>query len=423
MSPIDCLRTRARFELYLDGDLPAEDAAALEAHLFACAACAAAVGEDVRLGEAFETAMAEGPLTVGPARAPGWRRARAAAAAAVLLAVGAVCGRFVAPAGGGAPGLAPSDEAGRRLAAGDLVPLTEVVDEPWVGLASFTDQDLIEAERDALLHKVGEFEERARRVENELDFMRPMVDETATPERVIARLKDRVRAAAAAPASRPSREDVGRMREVWRHGRVAAMLLSRDPHAAFGPVSGWLASASTPLERRTAVKLLAALRLPAAHDLLVAETQASATRELALDGLLALRDPRSREFFARLMDDPSLDLDPTRLKAAGGLHRLGDPRGLDFLVRTFRAHPGPGDLRRRILFHVGANPSAPARAILPELLDGVRLDGRDRGAMAEFLALSGVSENDPVLLRLMQPLEREPRPHERRSESRDPRRP
>jgi hypothetical protein len=337
------------------------------------------------------------------------RALRRAAAAAVLLVAGGVAG----PALGersrpGGEGTGVSGPAGPLVASTDIVPVAEVVDEPWVGLASFTDKDLFEAERDALLDKVGEYENRTRRIETELDFMRPLVEQTATASRIVESLRERVRNHAAAAGQR--REDGGRMRDVWRHGRVAAMLLSRDRQSAYGPVRQWVQSAETPLERRTAIKLLAALRLPEGHDLLIEGTRDGVTRELALDGLLALRDPRSSAVFLAMMNDERLELDPTRLKAAGGLHRLGDRRGLDFLLASFRSHAGPPDLRRRIVFHVGANPSPPTRAVLPELLDGVRLDARDRAAMAEFLALSGVPDTDPALIRLLSGAgDREPR--------------
>src|SRR5262245_3406446 len=97
MNAITCHRTRMSFELYLDGGLSVEECETLEAHLFECAACAAAVGDDVRLGEAIEESIrAGGPSVVAPPRARFWRPpVRAAAAAVVLLVAGIGIGYVV----------------------------------------------------------------------------------------------------------------------------------------------------------------------------------------------------------------------------------------------------------------------------------------------------------------------------------------
>ena len=60
MNAIQCHRARVSFELYLDGGLSHEDCEVLEAHLFECAACASAIGDDVRLGEAIEETLRAG---------------------------------------------------------------------------------------------------------------------------------------------------------------------------------------------------------------------------------------------------------------------------------------------------------------------------------------------------------------------------
>lgn len=404
MNAFKCHRARVNFELYLDGGLSPEDCEALEQHLFECSACASVVGDDIQLGEAIEKA---GDVAIhlrpGSARVPPSGRLRTAAAAAILLIAGAAIGHFVPS------GQAKQSEAGSVK---DLVPLTELVDEPEIGFASFTDNDVLEAEREGLRSRVGQSEWRARRIEAEMDLMRPLLEETATPERVVERLADRVRQMAPGPPPRPPRDDRERMRGGPFHQvHVAASLLRRDPQGAFEPVAAWLKSARTPFERQSAVKLLACLRLPQAHDLLVAELREGPARELALDGLVALRDPRSHDLFASMLDDERLPLDQ-RIKAAGGLHRLADPRGLDFLVKTFRAHNSPSDqpLLRRILLQVGANPGRETAEALPELLKGVRLESRaERSAMAEWLTLSGMSDGDPALLRLVEtgPVERD----------------
>src|SRR6185295_18856904 len=113
-----------------------------------------------------------------------------------------------------------------------------------------------------------------------------------------------------------SRTDGERAREAARHVLGAELLLRRDPHAAFGPVSEWLSSAQTPIERRAAVRLLGLLRVREAHDLLAAEVKSGPTRDSALDGLVLLKDPRSRDVFAGVLGDPDPQVEPpTRVKA------------------------------------------------------------------------------------------------------------
>lgn len=417
MNAIQCHRARMSFELYLDGGLSLEDCETLEAHLFECAACAAAVGDDVRLGEAVEESLRTGTVEQRPKRAaastPTFALARlgtpvrAAAAAVVLLAAGVGIGHLTASkSGGGSP--APSSGGGDEIVKGPAdgtaeLPPTEVTDDPWVGLATFTDADLIDAERNALKSRGERFEWRVRRAEAAFDLMRPLLEETATPARVVTRLSERIRQAVAGPPGRPDGE---RLRETLRHVAGAELLLRRDPHAAFGPVSEWLKSAQSPFERRAAVKLLGMLRVREAHDLLAAEVKPGPTRDSALDGLVVLRDPRSRDVFAGVLDDPDPQVEtPTRVSAAGGLHRLGDPRGLGFLVGTFKkTPPGANDwLRRRIVRHVVANPNPEAVAELPDLIGGVRLDPKERGLLIEVLTLSGMSDTDPVIQQLRKP--------------------
>jgi hypothetical protein len=281
-------------------------------------------------------------------------------------------------------------------------------DDPWLGLASFTDADLAAAEREGQKSRRERTEWRVRRSEAELDLVRPLLEETATPGRVVARLRERIHAGVGAQG-RP-RADGDRAADPFLPVYGAAMLLRRDPSAALGPISEWLRTAETPRERRAAVKLLAMLRIPEAHDVLVAEVRGDA-RDAALGGLVALRDPRSREVFESLMDDKTLPLETTRVAAAGGLHRLGDPRGLAFLLKTFRAHRKPGPeakpgqeqmLLKRILFNVGANPGHETVAVLPELIDGVVLSPKERSALVEWLTLSGMSETDPALIELVE---------------------
>jgi HEAT repeat protein len=214
-----------------------------------------------------------------------------------------------------------------------------------------------------------------------------------------------IRHPAPGPPHRPPRDEADRAGEAFRHVAGAELLLRRDPHAAFGPVSEWLREAQSPLERRAAVKLLGRLRVQEAHDLLAEEVKSGPARDWALDGLVLLRDPRSREVFRSVLDDPDAPLDPTRVKAAGGLHRLGDPRGLEFLRNTFQATP-PGsrtndELRQRVLCHVIASPSREAVAVLPELIQGVRLDPKHRGLLIELLTLSGLADSDPALISLI----------------------
>lgn len=408
MNPIPCHRARVSFELYLDGGLSQEDCEVLESHLFECAACASVIGDDVLLGEALEeTLRAGGAEPMQPASRFGSRRSlRAAAAAVLLMLAGVGIGHLTTRGVGGGtpssePGRAPGGGAGDAVAQGDLVPLSEMAEDPWVGLASFTDADLMDAEREGLQSRGERLEWRLRRSEAQLDLVRPLLEEVATPRRVVARLSDRIRQSPPVQPGRPAREDGERMRDPVRG---AAALLWRDPQAAFGPVSEWLKSAQTPFERRAAVKLLALLRIAEAHDLLEAEVREGPAREAALDGLVALRDPRSHDLFLSLMEDQALPLDPTRIKAAGGLHRLGDPRGLEFLLAAFRSHPGLGPnqaLRKRILFRTLANPSHETAAVLPEMIEGVRLERPDRAAIVELLTLSGMSDNDPALVPLV----------------------
>jgi hypothetical protein len=410
MNAIQCHRARMSFELYLDGGLSLEECEGLEAHLFECAACAAAVGDDVRLGEAIEESLRSGTVEHRPERpARAWARpARVAAAAVVLLAAGIGIGHLTAskPRGGpSAPAAGTGDEIVKGQPEGTAeLPPSEVTDDPWVGLATFTDADLIDAERNALKSRGERFEWRVRRAEAAFDLMRPLLEETATPARVVNRLSERVRQAVA----NPGRTEGERIREAVRHVLGAELLLRRDPHAAFGPVSEWLASAQSPIERRAAVRLLGLLRVREAHDLLAAEVKPGPTRESALDGLVLLRDPRSRDVFASVLDDHDPQVEaPTRVKAAGGLHRLGDPRGLEFLVGTFKKTPaarGPNDdLRRRIVSYVVANLTPEATAELPDLIGGVRLDPKERGLLIEVLTLSGMPDTDPVIMQLRKP--------------------
>jgi Putative zinc-finger len=412
MNAIQCHRARMSFELYLDGGLSLEECESLESHLLDCAACAAAVGDDVRLGEAIEESMGSGKIELRAVRqARSWKGpARAAAAAVVLLAVGVGIGNLTA--GKGAPVTPPGSPGGGDpvvRAAGpvgssdlDVLPASDLTDDPWVGLATFTDADLVDAERTALKSRGERFEWRIRRAEAAFDLMRPLLEETATPARVVERLKDRIAHSGGSVPGRPPREGGDRMWEARRHVAGAEMLLRRDPHAAVGPVTAWLETADGPVERWAAVKLLGLLRVREAHDLLAAESaKGGPIRDAALDGLVLLRDPRSRDAFRAVMDDAAAPIDPTRVKAAGGLHRLGDSRGLEFLLATFEK-AAPGDsVRKRVLCHVVANPTREAVAELPKLIQNVRLDPKERGQLVELLTLSGAAETDPNLVPML----------------------
>lgn len=407
MNAIDCHRTRINFDLYLDGALASDEVERLETHLFSCAACAAAVGEDIRLGEILEdgrTLPEVAPLAgVVSGRRPVSRRA---AAAVILIALGAAAGHLLSRHDGATPDrqARASDPVVADGGPTGLVPLSDMVEEPDAGLASFSDVEVLEAEREGLRTMVDRSEFRARRVEAELDLMRPLIEETATAERVVERLADRMRKLPGGSLSRPEREDRDHVRKAMHEVHAASSLLRRSPERAFASVAGWLRTARTPIERQAAFKLLASLRLPQAYDLLAAEAQGGVARDFALDGLALLRDPRARELFVAIMEDESLSLDPTRLRAAGGLHRLGDARALEFLVRTYReASPSDQFLRKRILFHVGSNPGRETAAVLHELIEGVRLDPRERASMREWLILSGMSDSDPSLVKLFEP--------------------
>ena len=424
MNAVQCHRARMSFELYLDGGLSQEECEVLEAHLFECAACAAAVGDDVRLGEAIEEAIRTGGTESvrRPASSFRWAAPIRVAAAALLLLVAGICVGRITASSGGTPSVAPArpdsvakPDDSRGVA--ELVPLTEISEDPWASLASFTDKDLAQAERDSLQSRTERFESRARRAEAAFDLIQPILEETATPTRIVARLSERFRTAAV--ASRSPKDDVQKPREPGREpirqGFGAELLRRCDPHAAFSAVTDWIRAAQSPAERRAAVRLLALLRVSEAHDVLAAEVKDGPAREPALDGLILLRDPRSREIFRALVDDPALPLDdPMRVKAAGGLHRLGDPHGLEFLLATFRGNRGPGRneaLRRQVLWHVVSNPGRESAEVLPEVLEDVRLGPTDRGLLVELITLSGMSEIDPSLVRLVgRPCSDHPRP-------------
>jgi hypothetical protein len=319
------------------------------------------------------------------------------------IGIGHLTTRAQKPGAPQAPGETPV--AGTDLARAKELPPFEIAEEPWLGLASFSDAALAQAEREGQRSRRERSEWRARRSEAELDLVRPLLEETATPARVVARLRERIRA-----GTPPARPQGDRPADPFMPVYGAAMLLRREPRAALAPITEWLRSAETSRERRAAVKLLAMLRIPEAHDVLAAEVQGEA-RDAALGGLVALRDPRSREVFRSLMADKTLPLETTRVTAAGGLHRLGDPQGLEFLLKTFRAQrkvgndskPGPDQmLLKRILFNVGANPCPDTVAVLPELIDGVVLNAKERASLVEWLTLSGMSESDPALVELVE---------------------
>ena len=168
-------------------------------------------------------------------------------------------------------------------------------------------------------------------------------------------------------------------------------------------MSEWLKSAQTPFERRAAVKLLALLRFAEAHDLLAAEVREGPAREAALDGLVALaRSPVSRRLRCRLMDDPAPPLEPDadqgrgRPAPARGSARPRVPaRDLPLTTRAGRERrrcAGGSSCARR-----GEPVPRDCGAVLPELIEGVRLEPTDAGGIVELLTLSGMSDTDPVI--------------------------
>jgi hypothetical protein len=271
---------------------------------------------------------------------------------------------------------------------------SEPSEDSWLGVS---DAEFRAAEREGQKSFRERSEWRVRRYESELDLLRALSQDTAIPDKIVARLQERFK---------KSREEADRGQDPYVAVYAAARLLGHDRAAAFGAVAEWVRKAQGPREHRAAVKLLALLKVPEAHDLLAAEISGPASAA-ALSGLVALHDPRSHDVFKSVMEDDSLLLDPMRITAAGGLHRLGDPAGLRFLHdRFFDKGSGPF-LRKRILFNVGANPARESVSELRDMLSAVRPEevhleaAKDREALREWLTLSGVSDGDLASLPLL----------------------
>ncbi len=382
MNAILCQRARAQFELFLDGALDAETEMFVTQHLLDCPACAAQVGEDVRLGDTLSRVFGSLPAERAPwvGVSVKWRMA---AAAALLLIVGFGAGSLsnitTHPSGG------PT----RHQDAGVTDSITAAYVDPSLLLTAL--------ENEALNDKSAQLARHSFKIELENDCLR-----TAGKVNVDGVLKlfiGRVRASLAL-ADRNSRDD----RELMFKAGAVGEMLRPDRDQALPLITAWLDACTLAAERRVAARLLARAGGTAAIERLSAEARSGIARDEALESLRRLCEPRTRPVFEEVLADPAATPE-SQLRAAGGLHVLGDGQALDRLVKLFRAHVPEGErdtFRKRVVMELAARPSTEVLAVLPALIPTANLGSRDRRWLAEWLENAAPGGVRPIIALLIE---------------------
>ncbi len=392
MNPVLCQKARAQFDEFLDGGLGPEAEVFITDHLLDCPACAAYLGEDIRLGEALPRAFAV------PQEAPrrrwtpvAWRTAAAAALILVGFGVGRLqtSGRVPRHTGGEGPPLAGTN-GGATTGGGD-------VDETPSLLYASYDDVVATAEIDGLQARLGRARLSEARAQVILDARGN--DSPIQPANVLDGFIQRVRLALASDVGSPP---AGRHDDLACRRRAVRDLLQPDRAVAVPLISAWVESAANASERRIAVQLLAEVGGAEAFPRLAAEAKSGPARDVALEGLRSARDERSRKLFEDVAADPTAPRDLVEI-AVGGLHRMGDRKALDRLVAMFHEANGPDSraTRRHIIWDVAMRPTPEALAVLPELIGSADLETRYRYALGDWLINSGAAGIQRTLEKLV----------------------
>lgn len=378
MNTPDCARTRARFDVWLDGQLDAPESTAVADHLATCVFCASALGEDIRLGTAVEDALRSDafrpPVPTLGSRLPFRRIGSMVAAALVVAAVSFTLGRKSGEddAFGSLSGAPFEDD---RLT-------TASAEELGVFMpATFARAALSEAEREAFTARLGRLESQRAKYELELAARRRAEVGPVDAEAVVRELARQVREADT------ERRPLERRCEVGRRIRGASRILARDRSAGVAAAKGWLAETTGASERSAAVRLLSTLGGPTVIELLVVEARSGTAREAAIDGLGRSGDESVRPLLAEIADDAASGLELVS-RALAGLHRLGDPAAAERLIALSQQHDDP-DLRRRIVYALAARPTVVVGTELPGLAQQAGFDAKERRLLAEMVAGAG----------------------------------
>lgn len=373
-----CARTRAMFDVWLDGHLTAPEAAVVSEHLAACAFCAAALGEDVRMGSIVEDALRSDavrpPVRTGGALVAFRRFGSMAAAALVVAAVSFTIGRKSGEdaAFGGLSGAPFEDD---RLTSASAEELGVFMP------ATFARATLADAEREAFAARLGRLESQRAKYELELGARRRAELGPVDANAVVRELARHVRESSAEHEPRDRRCEIG------RRIRGASRILAGDRAAGVAAVKNWLSETTAPAERSAAVRLLSSLGGPAVVEVLMVEARSGAAREAAVDGLGRRGDESVRPLLAQIADDATSGLD-LGARALASLHRLGDPTAAERLIALCRKHEDP-DLRRRIVYALAARPTVVVGNELPGLAQQAGFDAKERRLLAEMVAGAG----------------------------------
>lgn len=465
---MDCQKVRESQALWLDGDLPEPEAAAIGAHLASCEACAGWVAGDLRLAEGLSAAYAGEDGAGGGSRPRGrwggwWRftTGAVAAAALVLLAL-----RFLLPVSG-SPGSPPELLArpgaryeplaeGARLESGELfvrsgasarvihTPLGAVevrgtatvavsVDEAgeagvrvavWEGEVrrdeTGADPRVLRPGAVLALGSWSEEGSEAERPREESLRMEQLLAENRTLRLRVAMLSEKApeagedeleRAVLALREELRAEEEASDDEAFYRRACEAARTLARLHPGRdldlLGAVREHLLGGSD-RERAYGLFLLGELSVPEAAPLARQEVAArdETVRFAAVELLARVADERYQDALgARLRDEA--ESERVRVSAAGGLVRLGDvEEPLAWLLGAYQRE-GDARLRRRIFARVLL---APARAIEGFLIEAARdetLDAFARHQAIELLAEAPGERAETALLDLLENAEDE----------------
>lgn len=378
-----CTRMRVQAEFYFDGVLSPQEEAAFNDHLAACTACAAAVGEDLALMDKLSTlptvAFERRPATGRP------RIAAVAAAAALFIAGGAFwAGRATSPSSSVVPStvVAGGPESKDRFD-DDIVPLALEVPGAELAFAAPSaaeavlveaERDLINVERSELRRRLGALDMKAGAIEVELSARALEPEAKLSGAALVASLRDSYATSGSSDA-----------RSAGRKAFFASRFLRENADDAVEPLKTWLREAKTPEERRYVVRIVARAAAPAFVAMLVEEATRGTSRELAMDGLAKLQDPRCLDVARRLASDPK-STEVLKARAAAALHRLGDAEGTRLLKAAIASKSLDAEQRRRLFFDLASRPSRDVLDFVEHAPETASLPWSDRVALAEMLA-------------------------------------
>ncbi len=382
-----CTRIRVQSEFYFDGTLTPAEEAVFNDHLAACTACAAAVGEDLALIETLRSL----PMVAFDRRpqAPRWRSIAAAASIAMLVGVSSfVAGRWTVPSkvsgtSGGTNQIVASNGDGRERSDDEVVPLTPELPGAELAFASPADaeavlvraeRDFVGAERSELRRRLGALNVRYDALDVEYSTRALEPESKLSGNAVVASLRDSFKSSTAADA-----------RMLGRRAFFSSQLLRSVAKDAVGPLTAWVSEAKGPDEVRFAVRAVARSGAPEFIDFLVSCAQAGPARDVAIDGLAKISDPRSVAVVRAVLQDGKSS-ENLRARASAALHRLGEVDGLKLVSSAVASKSLDAGERRRLFFDLAARPSREVLDFLENSTTTESLTWNDRVALAEMLA-------------------------------------